>query len=293
MRAFQLNMQESRCLKTLHLIGMRFSKEAYGILGEGIATAKTLKRLIINQTNIGSYGLAELAAGFSQCSSIEYLDLQCNDLNDSHALTLSKIISIQFEMRDNLKWKLGLRLPQEIDVSKLGIRYVHLARNAIGSKGAIILAAAIKQDAYLRAVNLKKNKIGENGIKELLSAVNFNPNLLLMDVTDNSSSYVKKGYVTLMKEALLKNLKGTIHGYIVRAGGENRDLKKHQLSNFDFKGPKALKQSRINFSWLNPELFGITLKTRAAGSATRASHLGKDIKLSLKSQFMQFATQAA
>ena len=65
MRAFQQNMQESRCLKTLHLIGMRFSKEAYGILGEGIATAKTLKRLIINQTNIGSYGLAKLAAGFS------------------------------------------------------------------------------------------------------------------------------------------------------------------------------------------------------------------------------------
>lgn len=209
--------------------------------------------------------------------------MQCNDLNDSHALTLSKIISIQFEMRDNLKWKLGLRLPQEIDVSKLGIRYVHLARNAIGTKGAITLAAAIKQDAYLRAVNLKKNKIGENGIKELLSAVNFNPNLLLMDVTDNSSSYVKKGYATLMKEALLKNLKSTIHGYIVRAGGENKDLKKHQLSNSGFKGPKALKQSRINFSWLNPELFGITLRTRTAGSASRASHLGKDIKLSLKS----------
>lgn len=226
-RAFQQNMQESRCLKTLHLIGMKFSKEAFGILGEGIATAKTLKRLIINQTNIGSYGLAELAAGFSQCSSIEYLDLQCNDLNDSHALTLAKIISIQFEMRDNLKWKLGLRLPQEIDVSKLGIRYVHLARNSIGTKGAIILAAAIKQDAYLRAVNLKNNKIMENGIKELLSAVNCNPNLLLMDLTDNSSSYLKKGYATLMKEALLKNLKGIIKTYIARAGGDNKDLKKH------------------------------------------------------------------
>lgn len=74
---------------------------------------------------------------------------------------------------------------------------------------------------------MKKNKIGENGIKELLSAVNFNPNLLLMDVTDNSSSYIKKGYATLMKEALLKNLKGTIQGYIAKAGGENRDLKKH------------------------------------------------------------------
>jgi hypothetical protein len=198
-------------------------------------------------------------------------------------MTLSKIISIQFEMRDNLKWKLGLRLPQEIDVSKLGIRYVHLARNSIGSKGAIILAAAIKQDAYLRAVNLKKNKIGENGIKELLNAVHFNPGLLLMDITDNSSSFIKKGYQTLMKEALLKNLKGTIQSYIARAGGDNKDLKRHQLNHSGFKGPKALKQSRINFSWLNPELFGIMLKSKPSTSATRASHLGKDVKLSLKS----------
>ena len=47
-------------------------------------------------------------------------------------------------MRDNLKWKLGLRLTQEIDVSKLGIRYMHLARNSIGNKGAIMLASSLK-----------------------------------------------------------------------------------------------------------------------------------------------------
>lgn len=86
-------------------------------------------------------------------------------------------------MRDNLKWKLGLRLTQEIDVSKLGIRYMHLARNSIGNKGAIMLAGALKQDAYLRGVNLKQNKIGESGIKELLNAVHCNNNLLLLDVT--------------------------------------------------------------------------------------------------------------
>lgn len=75
MRAFSQNMQESRALKTLHLIGMRFSREAYATLGEGIAKAKSLRKLILNQTNIGQYGLPELAAGFAQCSSIEYLDL--------------------------------------------------------------------------------------------------------------------------------------------------------------------------------------------------------------------------
>jgi hypothetical protein len=47
-------------------------------------------------------------------------------------------------MRDNLKWKLGLRITQEIDVSKLGIRYLHLGKNLISNKGAIQMAQAIK-----------------------------------------------------------------------------------------------------------------------------------------------------
>jgi hypothetical protein len=120
------------------------------------------------------------------------LDLQCNDLNDSHCWTLSKIISTQFEMRDNLKWKLGLRITQEIDVSKLGIRYLHLGKNLITNKGATQMAQALKQDAYMRAINLHKNKLTEAGMLEMLAAVQFNKSILLMDVTGNSNVYEKK-----------------------------------------------------------------------------------------------------
>lgn len=53
-RGFAENMQESRSLKTLHLVGLKFSTTGFAALGEGIAKAKSLKRLIINQSNIGS-----------------------------------------------------------------------------------------------------------------------------------------------------------------------------------------------------------------------------------------------
>lgn len=72
------------------------------------------------------------------------------------------------------------------------------------------IAQAIKQDAYLRAVNLRKNRIGEAGIRELINSCRFNSNLLLMDVTENSGVYEKKGYNIMCKEELLKNLKITI-----------------------------------------------------------------------------------
>ena len=60
----------------LHLVGMKFSREAFIVMGEGIAKAKALKKLLINQTNIASYGLKEMANGFAFSSSLEYLDLQ-------------------------------------------------------------------------------------------------------------------------------------------------------------------------------------------------------------------------
>ena len=68
-------MMESRTLRVLQLVGMKFSKEAYTVMGEGIAKARALKKLIINQTNIASYGLQEMANGFVMSSQIEYLDL--------------------------------------------------------------------------------------------------------------------------------------------------------------------------------------------------------------------------
>lgn len=50
-------MLESRTLRVLHLVGMKFSREAFSVMGDAIAKAKALKKLLINQTNIAAYGL--------------------------------------------------------------------------------------------------------------------------------------------------------------------------------------------------------------------------------------------
>ena len=192
-------------------------------------------------------------------------------------------------MRDNLKWKLGLRLTQEIDVSKLGIRYMHLARNSIGNKGAIMLASSLKQDAYLRGVNLKQNKIGESGMKELLNACHCNNNLLLLDVTHNSSVYEKKHYDTLFRDELLNNFKYTIENYIDRVGVP--DLKFSSASKPSNKqGVFSYKQSRINFEWIKPELLGIEIEVTGEESNKRISTIGREVKVSIKSQFIKFAS---
>jgi hypothetical protein len=70
-------------------------------------------------------------------------------------------------------------------------------------------------------VNLRRNKLGESGIRELLNATHANSNLLVMDVTHNHSCYERKQYNLQFREELLRNLHGTIYNYIERAVGVN------------------------------------------------------------------------
>jgi len=37
-------------------------------------------------------------------------------------------------MKDQLKWKLGLRNTYEINIGKLGLKYLNLSRNLLGRK---------------------------------------------------------------------------------------------------------------------------------------------------------------
>ena len=78
---------------------MKFSKESFQALGKSLSKAKALKNLSINQTNLASF-LPEFIIGFSENYTLEFLNLQSNDLNDSHAQYLARIISAQFELKD-------------------------------------------------------------------------------------------------------------------------------------------------------------------------------------------------
>ena len=124
--------------------------------------------------------------------SIETIDLQCNELGDKHQLYITKVICAQYELKDVLRWKLGLRNPDTLNVSKLGVKKFVLSRNNFGDVFAYHLGVALKSDEYVKSVCLKKNKIGFEGIKNLAEACHVHPFLLSVDLRDNSGYTEKK-----------------------------------------------------------------------------------------------------
>ena len=68
-------------------------EESWEALSYGSQKAKTLKRLILNNTNLADSNYFDLlSVGLSQATSVEFIDLQYSNLKDRHSKFVKRII---------------------------------------------------------------------------------------------------------------------------------------------------------------------------------------------------------
>ena len=146
-----------------------------------------------------------------------------------------KLICAQYEIRDLLRWKLGLRSPETLDITKLGIKSIDLSKNFFGDYFCEQLSLALKADEYMKCLIIKKNKIGVTGLKFLAEAVFQHPGLLSLDVRHNAgyNSMDTIKYKKIMKNAFLANIK-------------------HDMFSFETSG------NRINTEFIVPDCIGLS-----------------------------------
>lgn len=172
-----------------------------------------MKSLLIQNCNLADKDyFHSLTEGLMHSKSLQLVDFQMNNLQDHHSCGINKIIACQYELRDLLRWKLGLRNPDQFDVSKLGIKSFILSRNAFTDTFAEKFSSTLKADEYVKCVCLKKNHITYNGLKQLAEACYEHPGILSLDLRKNPC-YTDQGstkYKKIMTEAFLRNLKRDI-----------------------------------------------------------------------------------
>lgn len=169
---FYENIYKSQKLQILQICGVKLNRMSYKLIGVGVQESMTLKRFMMQNCNLaGKDYLHCLTEGVMNSKSLEVIDLQCNKLVDKHVSSIAKIICSQYEIRDLLRWKLGLRNPETLDINKLGVKCIYLSRNLFSDWFCESLSAALKADEYLKCICLRHNKIGVHGIKCLAEAV--------------------------------------------------------------------------------------------------------------------------
>lgn len=90
--------------------------------------------------------------------------MSCNDLSDLYGSLISKFVQSQIEMREEYKWRGSLRIGREpsMDIINHGLKEFILHHNRLGDRFLSSLAERIKDDEYLRFIDIRYNMLSKN-----------------------------------------------------------------------------------------------------------------------------------
>lgn len=160
-------------------LGKNFIKSSIGsFLRTYFDANKQIRRLNFEMNELTSEGVKTLCRGI-QNSRLAFLNLRGNVIKDQGAIYLAELYDTGSECLDSL---------EELDVSSNDITpegFVHLGRMLAKSK--------------LKYLNVSKNLMGDEGLAELMDAVEQSENRLLLNRLDIGSCKVAdKGLIRLL-----------------------------------------------------------------------------------------------
>ena len=180
---------ENSSLRKIHFINMRLSISSWQKLASGIRSSKALQKLRFNRMNFerNHEQLEILIEAINKCQSIESIDLSCNELSDRYGSLIAGFVQAQIEMRDEYKWKSVLRIGRQpsVDIVNRGLKEFILHHNCLGENFMKSMASRIKEDDYLRFLDLRYNKLPQDMLMNFLKTINSNKYLVGLDIRGN------------------------------------------------------------------------------------------------------------
>ena len=235
MKGLSRNLQTGGILRQLRLVGLKFGKESVNQLAEGLKDNRSLDYLCINYCRLTDKRFAVLANSLCTAVKLRKLDLAHNDLEDLCGFHLGRMIGKNAERKDEAVWAYGLRGEQlALDLDE-GLQDVCLANNKVSDRDIFDLGRVLYCDAYMRVLDLRRNRLSPQGINEVLSIVASNNSLLMVDIRENaleerSEDFLKVGYKITTK--LMRNLKTLKSSGVAMNPDWEAKLSEYQIAYF-------------------------------------------------------------
>lgn len=155
-------------------MNVRVSTLGWHALAKGLeAPSCIVEQLKINLVEFDRETLTTLSEGIKKNQSIQVLDLSYNNLRDSYGDIFARIISAQTQNRDQVKWKKQLRI-LDININSktkdhVGLKELILTHNRFSGIFLRNVLTAVKDDNYLRVLDLKHNKFTSKVLEDTSS----------------------------------------------------------------------------------------------------------------------------
>ncbi|XP_034548358.1 centrosomal protein of 78 kDa [Notolabrus celidotus] len=194
-------------LKTLQLNGLPLRERDLITLTKGLAKSLSLENLSLANCPITDEGLEVICQSVKYSTSIRTVDFTGCNLTWRGAEHMANIIKHQGMQRHGTAWAESLRYRQPQLEGMRGLRRVTLNRNTlIGDRGAAALANELVEDLWVKAVDLQRCGLSNEGARRLLEALKTNTALCVLDIRSNP--LVDKVLIKTMIEKVLMNTKG-------------------------------------------------------------------------------------
>ncbi|XP_013408527.1 centrosomal protein of 78 kDa [Lingula anatina] len=173
-------------LTCLELQGLPLRERDLTVLAKGILKNRTLNHLSLEYCPIGDAGLEILCKAIKNSGNIASVNFTGCGITSKGADMLAKIVRHQAMKRHNEAWQDSLRYRRP-DLDKMaGLRRITMNCNPlVGDAGASAFAEALKDDLWLKALDIQQCGVGSSGGKALLDTLKFNTTIVVLDIRAN------------------------------------------------------------------------------------------------------------
>lgn len=202
-------------------------------LSKGITRSRSLNHLSLQNSRINDETFEGLCKCIKKSQTLISLNVSSCGLTWKSAELVAMIIKFQATQRHGEAWQESLRYRRP-DLDQMhGLRRITLNDNRIGDNGARILADALKDDLWLKALDLQQCGISSEGAQLLQDALLYNKAVYVLDLRRN-------------KQVGNDLLRSIIEKVMINAGGENLEFR--WMSNTDEKEKTNNRRHRFNAS---------------------------------------------
>ena len=200
----------SQCLECLVIQNLPLREQDIRLLAKGICKSMCLKYLSLEQCCIGDECFEILIICIKTSASLLSVNFSGCNLTWKSAEHVAVIIKYQASQRHGEAWQDSLRYRRP-DLDRMhGLRRITLCDNMIADHGARILADALKDDLWLKALDLQNCSISSDGAQILKESLSFNRSLWILDLRRN-------------QQIVYDLLRSIIEQVMINAGGEHAE----------------------------------------------------------------------
>ena len=218
----------SQCLECLLIQNLPLREPDVRLLAKGVSRSVHLKYFSLEQCHIGDELFDHLVPCIKKSPSLVSVCFSACNLTWKAAEQVASIIKYQASQRHGEAWQDSLRYRRP-DLDRMnGLHRVTLCDNSLGDSGARILADALKDDLWLKALDLQNCSISIDGAQILKESLAFNRSLWVLDLRRNHQ--IEYDLLRSIIEQVMINAGGEHDEYPWISSEETRNKLKNKLT---------------------------------------------------------------